>query len=48
MLKLREKLMIINLINIEKIIEIVPADNLIILSGGYKVMLSDKYKDWNV
>ena len=34
-----------HIINIEKIVEIIPADNLIILAGNHKVILSDKYKD---
>ncbi len=33
------------IINTEKIIEIIPADNLILLSGNHKATLSDKYKD---
>lgn len=33
------------IVNTEKIIEIIPADNLIILSGHHKVTLSDTYKD---
>lgn len=33
------------IVNSEKITEIVPKDNLIILEGGYKATLSDKYKD---
>ncbi len=33
------------IVNTDKIIEIVPRDNLIILEGGYKATLSDKYKD---
>ncbi|OEJ99240.1 DNA-binding response regulator [Flavivirga aquatica] len=33
------------IVNTEKIIEIIPADNLIILSGNYKATLSDTYKD---
>lgn len=32
------------IINTEKIVEILPADNLIILEGNHKVMLSDRYK----
>lgn len=32
-------------VNTDKIVEIVPRDNLIILEGGYKATLSDKYKD---
>ncbi|WP_299711477.1 LytTR family DNA-binding domain-containing protein [uncultured Tenacibaculum sp.] len=32
-------------VNVSMIEEIFPNDNLIILSGGYKVTLSDKYKD---
>jgi len=32
--------------NTEKIVEIVPADNLIILSGNHKITLSDTYKDF--
>ncbi len=34
-----------HIINIEKIVEIIPADNLIILTGNHKIILSDKYKD---
>ena len=33
------------IVNTEKIAEIIPADNLILLSGNHKVTLSDKYKD---
>jgi DNA-binding LytR/AlgR family response regulator len=33
------------IVNTDKILEIVPKDNLIILEGGYKATLSDKYKD---
>jgi len=33
------------IVNTDKITEIVPRDNLIILEGGYKATLSDKYKD---
>ncbi len=33
------------IVNIQKIIEIIPADNLIILSGNHKATLSDTYKD---
>ena len=33
------------IVNIEKIIEIIPSDNLILVTGGYKVTLSDGYKD---
>ncbi len=33
------------IVNTEKIIEIIPADNLIILSGNHKAVLSDTYKD---
>ncbi|MGY5353111.1 LytR/AlgR family response regulator transcription factor [Wenyingzhuangia sp. IMCC45533] len=33
------------IVNTEKIMEIVPADNLILLEGGYKATLSDNYKD---
>ena len=33
------------IVNTDKIVEIVPRDNLIILEGGYKATLSDKYKD---
>lgn len=33
-----------HIINLEKIVEIIPADNLIILTGNHKVILSDKYK----
>ena len=32
------------IVNAEKIVEIIPADNLILLSGGYKATLSDTYK----
>lgn len=32
------------IVNTEKIVEIVPADNLILLSGGHKATLSDTYK----
>jgi len=32
------------IVNSEKIVEIVPADNLILLSGGHKATLSDTYK----
>ncbi len=34
------------IVNTEKIIEIIVADNLIILQGNHKVMLSDTYKDF--
>ncbi len=34
-----------HIINFEKIIEIVPTDNLIILAGNHRVTLSDKYKN---
>lgn len=34
------------IVNTEKIIEIVPSDNLIIVSGNHKVTLSDTYKDF--
>ncbi|AUP80208.1 LytR/AlgR family response regulator transcription factor [Flavivirga eckloniae] len=34
-----------HIINIEKIVEIIPTDNLIVLSGNHKAILSDKYKD---
>lgn len=34
------------LVNNEKIEEIVPQDNLVILKGNHKVLLSDKYKDF--
>ncbi|MDO5969865.1 response regulator transcription factor [Flavivirga aquimarina] len=34
------------IVNIEKIVEIIPADNLIILTGNRKAILSDKYKDF--
>ena len=33
------------IVNSDKIIEIIPADNLIILAGNHKITLSDKYKD---
>lgn len=33
------------IVNVEKIIEITPTDNLIVLIGGYKAILSEKYKD---
>ncbi len=32
------------IVNTEKIIEIIPSDNLILLSGNHKATLSDKYK----
>ncbi len=32
------------IVNIEKIIEIIPADNLILLEGNHKATLSEKYK----
>jgi len=32
------------IVNIEKIIEIIPADNLILLQGNHKATLSEKYK----
>ncbi len=32
------------IVNTEKIVEIIPADNLILLSGGHKATLSDTYK----
>lgn len=32
------------IVNTEKIIEIIPADNLILLSGGHKATLSERYK----
>ncbi|WP_237274731.1 LytR/AlgR family response regulator transcription factor [Tenacibaculum ovolyticum] len=34
------------IVNIEKIIEIIPADNLIILQGNHKATLSEKYKSF--
>lgn len=34
------------IVNVDKILEIVPADNLILVSGNHKVTLSDKYKDF--
>lgn len=34
------------IVNVEKIIEIIPADNLIILQGNYKATLSEKYKSF--
>lgn len=34
------------IVNSDKIIEIVPVDNLIILTGNHKITLSDKYKDF--
>ena len=33
------------IVNTHKIIEIIPMDNLVILKGNHKVILSDKYKD---
>ncbi|UQD56215.1 LytTR family DNA-binding domain-containing protein [Flavobacterium sp. K5-23] len=33
------------IVNTEKIIEIIPSDNLIVLSGNHKAILSDKYKN---
>lgn len=33
------------IVNTQKITEIIPSDNLILLNGGHKVTLSDKYKD---
>lgn len=33
------------IVNNKKITEIIPTDNLILLSGGHKATLSDKYKD---
>jgi DNA-binding LytR/AlgR family response regulator len=33
------------IVNIQKITEIIPIDNLIVLIGGHKVTLSEKYKD---
>lgn len=33
------------IVNTEKIVEIVPGDNLILLEGNYKATLSDTYKD---
>ena len=33
------------IVNTEKILEIVPQDNLIVLEGDYKATLSDRYKD---
>lgn len=33
------------IVNIQKITEIIPTDNLIFLIGGHKVTLSEKYKD---
>jgi two-component system, LytTR family, response regulator len=35
-----------NIVNVDKIEEIIPGDNLIILKGNHKVNLSDKYKDF--
>ena len=32
------------IVNLDKIIEIIPADNLVILEGNHKILLSDKYK----
>jgi two-component system LytT family response regulator len=32
------------IVNSEKIVEIIPADNLVLLSGNHKAILSDKYK----
>ncbi|WP_366187008.1 response regulator transcription factor [Flavobacterium ovatum] len=34
------------LVNVERIVEIVPQDNLILLQNNHKVLLSDKYKDF--
>jgi two-component system LytT family response regulator len=34
------------IVNTEKIIEIIPADNLVVLSGNHRATLSDKYKDF--
>ncbi|MBJ6369273.1 LytR/AlgR family response regulator transcription factor [Snuella sedimenti] len=34
------------IVNIEKVVEIIPADNLIMLSGNHKAILSNKYKDF--
>ncbi|WP_422089285.1 LytR/AlgR family response regulator transcription factor [Tenacibaculum ovolyticum] len=34
------------IVNVEKIIEIIPADNLIILQGNHKATLSEKYKSF--
>jgi len=34
-----------HIINTNKIIEIIPSDNLIILEGNYRAILSNKYKD---
>lgn len=33
------------IVNTQKITEIIPSDNLIILAGGHKAILSEKYKD---
>lgn len=33
------------IVNTQKITEIIPSDNLILLNGGHKVTLSEKYKD---
>jgi DNA-binding LytR/AlgR family response regulator len=33
------------IVNAKKIMEIIPADNLILLAAGYKATLSEKYKD---
>lgn len=33
------------IVNTQKITEIIPSDNLIILNGGHKITLSEKYKD---
>ncbi|MEO8515546.1 MAG: response regulator transcription factor [Flavobacterium sp.] len=33
------------IVNTEKIVEIIPADNLVVLAGNHKVTLSDTYKD---
>lgn len=33
------------IVNTEKILEIIPADNLILLAGNHKATLSEKYKD---
>ncbi len=33
------------IVNTKKMIEIIPADNLVILQGNHRIILSDKYKD---
>jgi two-component system LytT family response regulator len=34
------------IVNTEKIMEILPADNLIVLEGNHRITLSDKYKSF--